>query len=123
MSNDRQEYKEFCMDSVADKWSYLLLTSLVEQSSGFNQLLRNIDGISRKVLSRRLKILESGGLIMKQTFSTYPITVEYSITPVGLSFHEMQKSILAWADDHQSEIITAQKAYEEKMSYSSPARD
>ena len=49
----------------------------------FNALRRAIEGISQKMLSQVLKSLERDGLIRRRAIATVPVTVEYSITPLG----------------------------------------
>ena len=71
------------LDRVGDKWAVLILLLLREQPTRFNQLRRTIEGISQKMLSQVLKSLERDGLIRRRAIATVPVTVEYSITPLG----------------------------------------
>jgi len=56
------------------------MTQLLE---GRDSLLRAIEGLSQKMLSQTLKALERDGLVARKAFATVPVTVEYSITPLG----------------------------------------
>ena len=52
----------------------------------FNRLRRDIEGISQKMLSQTLKNLERDGLVQRTAYPTVPVTVEYSLTPLGENF-------------------------------------
>lgn len=53
------------LDCIADKWAVLILGLLQERSWRFNALLRQIEGLSQKVLSQTLKHLERDGLLSR----------------------------------------------------------
>ena len=71
------------LDRVGDKWAVLILLLIREEPMRFNALRRAIEGISQKMLSQVLKSLERDGLIRRRAIATVPVTVEYSITPLG----------------------------------------
>jgi DNA-binding HxlR family transcriptional regulator len=61
----------------------LILLLLGDEPLRFNQLRRAIESISQKMLSQVLKCLERDGLNTRRPIATVPVTVEYSITPLG----------------------------------------
>lgn len=68
-------YDERCptrqvLDRLADKWALLILDRLRSGPVRFNQLRRDIQGISQKVLSQTLKKLERDGLVSRKAFAT-----------------------------------------------------
>ena len=74
-------YKKNCptrlvLDRLADKWALLILIRLGEKPIRFNQLRREIEGVSQKVLSETLRSLERDGLIGRAVFATVPVTVK-----------------------------------------------
>lgn len=102
-------------DRLSDKWTLLILNRLREQPVRFNQLLRDIDGISQKMLSQTLKNLERDGLISRQAFPTVPVTVEYSITALGKTLSTTVKVLINWAHDNGDAVLAAQSAYDERL--------
>jgi DNA-binding HxlR family transcriptional regulator len=80
---DRHCPNRLAIDHIADRWTILILGRLGEEPLRFNSLLRSVDGITQKVLSRTLKRLERDGIVNRKVFPTSPVTVEYSITPLG----------------------------------------
>jgi DNA-binding HxlR family transcriptional regulator len=97
---------------VADKWTVLVLGLLVQRPTRFNQLRREIEGLSQKVLSQTLKNLERDGLVVRKVFPTVPVTVEYSVTPLGETLASRMGALLEWAEANVGEIIEAQARYD-----------
>jgi DNA-binding HxlR family transcriptional regulator len=78
----------------------------------FNALRRQIGGVSQKMLSQTLKALERDGLVRRQVFPTVPVTVEYSVTPLGQTLAATLDSIRVWAEAHIAEVQKAQRRYD-----------
>lgn len=100
------------LDRLADKWAVLVLGKLDEQPVRFNQLKREIDGISQKVLSQVLKKLERDGLVSRSVFATVPVTVEYAITPLGRTLTSTVAALTRWAEDNIEAVLQAQQKYD-----------
>lgn len=101
------------LDRVADKWTVLVLGLLAGGPVRFNRLRRGIEGVSQKMLSQTLKSLERDGLVARRAFATVPVTVEYSITPLGLTLSASLDALRRWAETHIAEVQAAQQAYDE----------
>src|SRR5690349_20006813 len=71
------------LDRVGDKWAVLILILVRDEPMRFNALRRAIEGISQKMLSQVLKSLDRDGLIRRRVIAAVPVTVEYSMTPLG----------------------------------------
>ncbi|MBS1049031.1 helix-turn-helix transcriptional regulator [Gluconobacter japonicus] len=100
------------LDRLGDKWALLVLDRLQNDVVRFNALKRDIHGISQKVLSQVLKNLERDGLILRTAYPTVPVTVEYSLKPLGTTLIEAVSSLTHWAETHMSEIQAAQHLYD-----------
>ncbi|MEO6839160.1 MAG: helix-turn-helix domain-containing protein [Bradyrhizobium sp.] len=100
------------LDRVGDKWAVLILLLLREQPVRFNQLRRSIEGISQKMLSQVLKSLERDGLIRRRAIATVPVTVEYSITPLGVTLAAAVDPLRDWAESHLKEVLASQRRYD-----------
>jgi DNA-binding HxlR family transcriptional regulator len=103
------------LDRIADKWALLALRRIGTTPLRFNQLRRDIEGVSQKVLSQTLKKLERDGLVSRKVFATVPVTVEYSITPLGLTLTEVATAISKWAESNIEKVLAAQKKYDRKV--------
>src|SRR5271163_4596031 len=100
------------LDRVGDKWAVLILLLLRQEPMRFNQLRRAIEGISQKMLSQVLKSLERDGLIRRRAIATVPVTVEYSITPLGITLAAAVDPLRDWAESHLKEVQVAQRRYD-----------
>jgi DNA-binding HxlR family transcriptional regulator len=100
------------LDRIANKWSVLVLSLLTVESLRFNELRRRIEGISQKMLSQTLRSLERDGLVNRSVFATVPVTVEYSITPLGRTLSATVDSLRLWAEAHFTDVLGAQRRYD-----------
>ena len=100
------------LDRIADKWTVLVLGLLCQRPLRFNQLRREIDGLTQKMLSQTLKALERDGLVARKVIPTAPVTVEYSITPLGATLSATVDELQRWARDHIGEVLEAQRRYD-----------
>lgn len=102
------------LDHIADKWASLILWRLADGPVRFNELRRKIEGISTKVLSQALKELERDGLVSRAVFATVPVTVEYSITPLGATLGRKIAAISQWAEENIEAVLEAQQRYDKR---------
>ena len=100
------------LDRIADKWTVLVLGLLCERPLRFNQLRREIDGLTQKMLSQTLKALERDGLVARKVIPSAPVTVEYSITPLGATLSATVDELQRWARDHIGEVVEAHRRYD-----------
>jgi DNA-binding HxlR family transcriptional regulator len=83
---------------VGEKWSVLVLVILRDGGpSGFNQLDRTIEGLSRRILTRTLRNLEANALISRRETAD---RVEYAITDAGRSLLPLIIAVGEWAIEH-----------------------
>ena len=99
-------------DKFADKWMLLIIYRLDRQSKHFNELKKSLDGISPKVLSQKLKILERDGFISRTIHENKVIRVEYTITTLGAEFAQTALSFKIWAEGNMQHVIRAQQQFD-----------
>jgi len=75
-------------------------------------LRRQIEGISQKMLSQTLKSLERDGLVNRRAIATVPVTVEYSITPLGETLSATVDNLRIWAETHMEQVLLSQRQYD-----------
>jgi DNA-binding HxlR family transcriptional regulator len=71
---------------IGKKWAVLVIREMFRGTTQFNRIMENIDGITPKVLTERLRELEMLGIIKRRIVSEYPIKVEYGLTDLGKEF-------------------------------------
>lgn len=103
------------LSRIGDKWSVLIVMELAKSARRFNELKRDVDGISQRMLTLTLRGLERDGLVSRTVFDTVPPKVEYALTDLG---HSLQEPVLAlgkWAILNRDQIHTAQMAFDERI--------
>jgi len=94
------------MDVLSGKWKIQLIGLLLFKGKmRFMELLRHLDGIGAKMLSKELQNLEANQIITRTVLQTKPVTVEYEVTPYGKSLEEVILSICAWGINHRRKIM------------------
>ncbi|MDR1826679.1 MAG: helix-turn-helix transcriptional regulator [Rickettsiales bacterium] len=74
---------EVTVGLVGRKWKLLILWELSHGVCRFGDILKNIEGISQKVLAQNLRSLEADGLVSRKAYAEVPPRVEYSMTPLA----------------------------------------
>lgn len=110
-------YQQHCparlfFEKIADKWVLMIINVLARETQHFNLLKKSIQGISPKVLSQKLKMLERDGFIQRQVQNTAPIRVDYSLTLLGLEVAEMAYQLKDWAESNIEQVIYAQQRFD-----------
>ena len=100
------------LDRIADRWTALVLYALQDGTLRFAELRRRIEGVSQKMLTQTLRALERDGLVAREVFPTGPVTVEYTLTPLGASLCDTIQGIRVWAYSHIDQIDSAREAYD-----------
>lgn len=101
------------LSRLADKWALLVLGCLEKEPQRFNNLRRQIRGITQKMLTQTLRKLERDGLIARQIFPTVPVTVEYSLSPLGKTLTHTMSFLTLWVEDNMDAMLAAQAAFDE----------
>jgi DNA-binding HxlR family transcriptional regulator len=97
---------------VGDKWSLLIVSTLGAGPLRFNELRRQIDGISQKMLSSTLKVLERDGLVSRSVIATVPPQVEYALTDLGDELLGPVRELAEWTAANTPRIIAARTEYD-----------
>ncbi len=100
------------LNLIADQWTPLVIYALEEGTMRFGQLLKRIDGISKKMLTQTLRAMERNGLIQRVVYPVVPPVVEYSLTPLGQTLIEPVHGLRVWAYGHLQEVADAQTMYD-----------
>jgi DNA-binding HxlR family transcriptional regulator len=81
---------------IGSKWAMMILYNLFEGEKRFGQIQKNLETISPKTLTERLKELEKDGIIKKKVFAEIPLHVEYSLTDKGNSLKDIFTRMEDW---------------------------
>lgn len=92
------------MDILSGKWKIKILGSLRFGKKRFGELVRDVDGIAAKMLSKELKELEVNELIKRTVYDTKPVTVEYEMTTYGKTLEKVIDEIAQWGVKHRKRM-------------------
>lgn len=85
------------MSVIEGRWKTVILCKLHNNGPmRFNQLMKEIDGVSPRILTKQLKEMESDGIISRVAYSEIPPRVEYSLTDKGRSLGPILKAMADW---------------------------
>ena len=87
-------------DILGKKWNGLVLISLLENPKRFTDIRRDIPDLSDRVLTERLRELESLDLIKRNVYTRIPVKVEYELTKKGKKLEKSMLEIQIWAEDN-----------------------
>ena len=104
------------LSRVGDKWTTLIVKALDAKPEGegarFNELKREIGGISQQMLTRTLRTLERDGMVGRTVYPTVPPRVEYALTPLGRSLAVPVAALVDWTFAHLPEIHANRDAFD-----------
>ena len=104
---------------LAAKWSVAVLTRLATGSRRFNELLRQIDGVSRRMLSATLRQLERDGLVERRVYARVPARVGYELSPAGEQLLAALAPLAGWGVQHRAEVFAAREQYDRMLAWRS----
>lgn len=93
------------MDVLSGKWKITILSSLGFGKKRYSDILKEVTGISGKMLSRELKDMEMNLLVKRTVLDTQPITVQYELTPYCSNLMPIIQSLAEWGTEHRKRII------------------
>lgn len=99
------------LSAISGKWTILVVYALSDNVMRHSELRRVICGISQKMLTQTLRLLEQNGIVIRTVYPVIPPQVEYSLTPLGKSLLEVLNLVHDWAKEHQDEVEQAQQAF------------
>ena len=98
---------------VGDMWSVYVIHVLGHtQVMRFNELRKEVDGISQRMLTVTVRGLERDGLVTRTVYPEVPPRVEYKLTALGATLRQLIRGLVAWSGAHLSEVEAARAAYD-----------
>jgi DNA-binding HxlR family transcriptional regulator len=85
------------IELIGRRWTGAILSAMHAGETRFSSLTEAVPGLSDRLLSERLKELESEGIVVRTVFPEIPVRIEYTLTEKGRALGEVMDSIGAWA--------------------------
>ena len=89
---------------IGSKWKLLILRNLIQRPWRFNELRKDLDGISQKVLTDSLRSLETDGIVTRTVYPEVPPRVEYSLSELGETIRPILDAMAAWGANYKEHL-------------------
>ncbi|QRX95498.1 winged helix-turn-helix transcriptional regulator [Streptomyces noursei] len=97
---------------VANKRAFLIIEALGERTLRFSELRDEVEGISHKMLTQNLRMLERNGLVRRAVYPTVPPRVEYSLTEPGQALRATVDGMCGWTHQYLGHIEDARRRFD-----------
>lgn len=92
------------VELIGSKWKLLIIRNLLARPWRFNELKKDLAGISQKVLTDNLRSLESDNLITRTVYPEVPPRVEYALSELGETLRPILDSMAAWGEAYKETL-------------------
>ena len=86
---------------IGSKWKILIMRNLLVRPWRFNELRRDLEGVSQKVLTDSLRSMEEDGIVVRTVYPEVPPRVEYSLSELGQSMRPIMDAMEAWGTEYK----------------------
>ncbi|MRH92225.1 transcriptional regulator [Nocardia sp. SYP-A9097] len=100
------------MDTLGDKWTGLVLSTLTEGPRRYGEISAIVAGITNKMLTQTLRTLERDGLLTRHVTAQVPVRVDYALTPLGRSLIPILHLLKDWAEENMDDVFAARAAFD-----------
>ena len=87
---------------IGSKWKLLILRNLMDRPWRFNELKKDLEGVSQKVLTDALRSLEEDGLVTRTVYPEVPPRVEYALSQLGESMRPILDYMRLWGEAYKA---------------------
>lgn len=87
---------------IGSKWKLLIMRNLLSRPWRFNELRKDLEGVSQKVLTDSLRSMEEDGIVIRTVYPEVPPRVEYTLTELGYSLKPVLDAMQAWGEDYKA---------------------
>ena len=88
------------LEILGDRWSVLILMSIINKPLRFSEIQANVGGINPRTLTKRLRMLEQSGLMCKKEYNEFPPRTEYEVTQKAIALKKAIEELKKWAKEH-----------------------
>ncbi len=89
---------------IGSKWKLLIMRNLLQRPWRFNELKKDLEGISQKVLTDSLRSMEADGIVTRTVYPEVPPRVEYALSPLGESMRPIMDAMENWGIAYKANL-------------------
>ena len=99
-AKDSQCPAEFTLSMIGGRWKIPIVFHLMAGRKRFSELARALTGVTQKMLTQQLRVMERNGLVARKLYPQVPPKVEYSLTELGASLQPVVEAMCVWGEQH-----------------------
>ncbi|MEV0912413.1 MULTISPECIES: winged helix-turn-helix transcriptional regulator [Streptomyces] len=114
-----EEYLRDCpavalLSTISNRWVSLAVCTLGSHGDAmrYNHISREIPGVSQKMLTQTLRMLERDGMVRRTVTPSVPVRVDYELTPLGQGLYGLLSQVRDWAAEKTGEVDEARARYD-----------
>lgn len=114
------------LELVGERWTLLVVRDLLGGPRRFQDLERSLHGIAPNMLSERLKLMETHGLVERRLYSDHPPRAEYTLTAKGEELGLVIGALAHWGSKHvhqETRLVHDESKHSVKVTYYCPECD
>src|SRR5689334_2609929 len=98
------EVSRFCprfhhaVELIGRRWTGAIIRAMMPGSQCFNEILATVPGLSDRLLTERLRELESAGVVRRTVIAGPPVRVSYELTEAGCALEPVIEALSHWAE-------------------------
>src|SRR3954451_7857525 len=90
------------IEVIGRRWTGAILRAMLSGAARFSDIAAAVPGLSARLLSERLKELETEGIVIRTVVPSTPVRVDYALTDKGLALHDVIAAVSTWAESWPS---------------------
>ncbi len=92
------------LDVLNGKWKLPIIIALTFGEKRFGEIVKEVEGITDRMLSKELRDLEINGLVKRTVYDTYPVKITYALTPHSQSLNGVIEALRSWGELHGKKV-------------------
>jgi DNA-binding HxlR family transcriptional regulator len=89
-------YFHRAMEIIGRRWAAVIIRALMSGTTRFSEIAATVPGLSDRLLSERLKVLEMEGIVERRVIPEMPVRIEYHLTPKGRDLASVVEAVSEW---------------------------
>lgn len=91
---------EAAISLIDGKWKSIILWHLLPGTLRFNEIRRQVQSCTPRMLTNQLREMEADGLITRKVYAQVPPKVEYALSDLGRTMEPILRALKDWGDDN-----------------------
>lgn len=100
------------LNGIGELWTVLVVGALADGPRRYSEIAQRVDGVSQKMLTQTLRLLERDGLVTRTQYPEIPPRVVYELTDMGRELVAPLHALETWATSHMAAVLAARERHD-----------